>query len=128
MSNLRGVNLTEIDRQPRSYAQGALVADASRWLFISGQVPEAPGGHVPDSFEEQCRLAWANVLSVLETAGMTKADLVKVTTFLSDRRYRDINARVRVEVLGEASPALTVIITGIYEQAWLLEIEAIAAA
>jgi 2-iminobutanoate/2-iminopropanoate deaminase len=31
-------------------------------------------------------------------------------------------------VLGERAPALTVIITGIYDEAWLLEIEAIAAA
>jgi 2-iminobutanoate/2-iminopropanoate deaminase len=31
-------------------------------------------------------------------------------------------------VLGDHSPALTIIITGIYDEAWLLEIEAIAVA
>jgi hypothetical protein len=35
---------------------------------------------------------------------------------------------VRQEVLGTHRPALTVIITGIYDERWLLEIEAIAAA
>jgi enamine deaminase RidA (YjgF/YER057c/UK114 family) len=48
--------------------------------------------------------------------------------FLSDRRYRAENARVRNELLGERKPALTVIICGIYDEAWLLEIEAVAAA
>jgi hypothetical protein len=51
-----------------------------------------------------------------------------VTTFLSDRRWREDNRRIRIEVLGERAPALTVIITGIYDESWLLEIEAIAAA
>lgn len=36
-------------------------------------------------------------------------------------------ARSAATVLGGHGPALTVIITGIYDEAWLLEIEAIAA-
>lgn len=59
---------------------------------------------------------------------MAIADLVKVTIFLSDRVHRAENARIRKEILGAHSPALTIIITGIYDEAWLLEIEAIAAA
>jgi enamine deaminase RidA (YjgF/YER057c/UK114 family) len=58
---------------------------------------------------------------------MTLADLVEVTTYLSDRAYRAENSVIRQEVLGDHAPALTVIITGIYDEAWLLEIEAIAA-
>jgi hypothetical protein len=42
--------------------------------------------------------------------------------------YSYAQAHVRTEVLGERLPALTIIITGIYEEHWLLEIEAIAAA
>jgi 2-iminobutanoate/2-iminopropanoate deaminase len=122
------VEITPIDPQPRSYAQGALVTAASRTLFVSGQVPEDADGTVPDDFDAQCRLAWRNVLAVLEQAGMGVRNLVKVTVFLSDRRYREANARIRHEVLGGHSPALTIIITGIYDQAWLLEIEAVAMA
>jgi enamine deaminase RidA (YjgF/YER057c/UK114 family) len=58
---------------------------------------------------------------------MALSDLVKVTVFLSDRQYRAANAAVRKEVLGTHTPALTIIITGIYDEEWLLEIEAIAA-
>lgn len=125
---MRLVDITTIDPQPGSYGQGALVTGASRTLFVSGQVPEDPDGNVPDGFEEQCRLAWRNVLGVLERGGMGVRNLVKVTVFLSDRRYREANARIRHEVLGGHGPALTIIITGIYEEAWLLEIEAVAVA
>ena len=121
--NHRPVNPTEM-----SYAQAHEVTNASRLLFISGQVPADNDDHVPTDFKSQCRLVWANVEAQLKAAGMTLDNLVKVTTFLSDRRYRQENYEVRMEVLGGRSPALTVIITGIYDEAWLLEIEAIAAA
>jgi 2-iminobutanoate/2-iminopropanoate deaminase len=114
--------------QPGAYAQGALVTGAQRLLFVSGQVPETPEDGIPEDFESQCRLAWRNVLGVLAEAGMSARNLVKVTIFLSDRRYRAANARIRHEVLGDHHPALTIIITGIYDEAWLLEIEGTAAA
>ena len=47
---------------------------------------------------------------------------------ISVTSYRAANAAVRKEVLGAHAPALTIIITGIYDEEWLLEIEAIAAA
>jgi 2-iminobutanoate/2-iminopropanoate deaminase len=111
-----------------SYCQAHEVSGASRLLFISGQVPADATGQVPCDFKAQCRLAWSNVFAQLDAAGMTLDDLVKVTVFLSDRRYRQENYEVRNEQLGPRSPALTIIITGIYDEAWLLEIEAVAAA
>ncbi len=119
---------TVIDPQERSYAQGALVTGVTRWLYVSGQVPTEPDGTVPPDFDAQCRLAWRNVSRVLAEAGMTERNLVKVTIFLSDRRHREANARIRHEVLGDHHPALTIIVTGIYDPEWLLEIEAVAAA
>ena len=59
---------------------------------------------------------------------MTLDNLVKVTTFLSDRRSALENRAVRLEVLEGRQPALTVIITGIFDESWLVEIEAVAAA
>lgn len=104
------------------------MSGATRWLFISGQVPADAHGKVPPDFRGQCELAWANVQAQLQAAGMTLDDLVKVTVFLSDRRYRQENYEVRHQVLGGRTPALTILIAGIYDPAWLLEIEAVAAA
>jgi 2-iminobutanoate/2-iminopropanoate deaminase len=112
-----------------NYTHGTVVTGAQRMLFVSGQPPwTADGSPVPADFEDQCRLAWSNVRSVLTAAGMTVNNLVKVTIFLSDRQYRAVNGKVRAEVLGDHRPALTIIITDIYAPEWLLEIEAIAVA
>jgi 2-iminobutanoate/2-iminopropanoate deaminase len=111
-----------------SYCQAHEVSGHGRLLFISGQVPADADGQVPADFKAQCRLAWANVQAQLQAAGMTLDDLVKVTVFLADRRHRQANYEVRHEILGPRSPALTIVIAGIYDEAWLLEIEAVAAA
>jgi 2-iminobutanoate/2-iminopropanoate deaminase len=108
--------------------QGALVTAAGRWLFITGQAPYTADGTVPEGFETQCRLVWRKVLSVLDEAGMSVENLVKVTTYLSDRQDREANAKIRQEVLGSHRPSLGIIITGCWDEAWLLEIEAVAAA
>jgi len=109
------------------YAQAMEVEGARRLLFVSGQVPEDAEGKLPADFAGQCRLAWRNVEAQLLAAGMTLDNLVKVTTFLADRRYGSENREVRQEVLGHRTPALTVIVAGIFEERWLVEIEAIAA-
>ncbi len=110
------------------YPQAVEVTDARRWLFLSGQIPVGPDGGLAPDFEGQCRQVWANVEAQLKAADMTLDNLVKVTTFLSDRRYALENRKVRLEVLDGRQPALTVIVTGIFDEAWLVEIEAVAAA
>jgi 2-iminobutanoate/2-iminopropanoate deaminase len=110
------------------YAQAVEIEGARRLVFVSGQVPEDGAGNLPEDFAGQCRLAWRNVEAQLREAGMTLDNLVKVTTFLSDRRFGVENRQVRQEVLGGRRPALTVIIAGIFEERWLVEIEAVAAA
>jgi len=82
----------------------------------------------PHAFGDQCRLVWANLEAQLRAADMTLVNLVKANTFLSDRRYAAENRSIRLDVLGEHQTALTAIITGIFDDAWSLKIEAIAAA
>lgn len=120
------VEITPIDQQG-GFAEGALVTGAGRLLFVAGQVPWNADDGVPADFESQCRLAWRNVLSVLDGAGMSVANLVKVTIVLSDRRHGAENARIRQEVLGDHTPAMTIIIGGVYNEDWLLAIDAVAA-
>jgi enamine deaminase RidA (YjgF/YER057c/UK114 family) len=112
-----------------NYTHGVQVDGAQRMVFVSGQVPWGnEHGRVPESFEAQCRMVWRNVLAVLAEASMGVRNLVKVTTYLSDRQYRTLNSKIREEVLGDHAPALTIIICDIYAENWLLEIEATAMA
>ncbi len=124
---IQQLNPASLPEATGTYTHGTLVTGAKRVVFVSGQVSwHDPDGEVPDDFETQCRIVWRNVLDVLTEAGMSVCNLAKVTTYLSDRRYRGANGRIRAEILGDHTPALTIIITDIYDEDWLLEIEAIA--
>lgn len=124
----RPINAPDAVAPASRYAQAVEVAGAGRLLFISGQIPVAPDGRLPDGFGPQCRQAWANVRAQLRAAGMDWDNLVKVTTFLADRGHLMDNRAIRQEILGERTPALTAIMTGIFDERWLIEIEAVAAA
>ena len=110
------------------YSPALEIVGSERLLFISGQIPESTAGTVPCGFAAQARLAWSNVLAQLSAASMSVGNLAKVTIFLSSRDFAAENRIIRQEVLGSHTPALTVIITGIFDEQWLLEIEAVAGA
>ncbi len=109
-----------------SFSQAYELRNYKRLVFVSGQVPEDENEKVPPDFRSQAELAWKNVEAQLKAADMNLKDIVKFTVFLSDRKYRRENFEVRHKVLGDHQPAMTIIITGIYDEQWLLEIEAIA--
>jgi 2-iminobutanoate/2-iminopropanoate deaminase len=109
------------------YTHGLEVPSGARLLFISGQIPVRSDGTVPADFEGQCHAVWDNLLAVLASAGMRPENLVKVTTYLTRRDQAEVNGRVRRERLGDARPALTVVIAQTFAAEWLLEIEAVAA-
>lgn len=126
--NSTPINATDAPRAAGGYAQARLLEDTKTLLFISGQVPETRDGVTPPDFEAQAELTWNNLIAQLSAAGMGVQNLVKVTTFLSSREYAEVNRDVRRRFLGTHTPALTVLIAGIFDEQWLLEIEAIAAA
>jgi 2-iminobutanoate/2-iminopropanoate deaminase len=114
--------------QPRGgYAQAVRLEDFQRLLLVSGQIPADSDDVVPAGFEAQARQVWLNVDAQLKAAGMTKADIVKVTTYLADRHHASANREIRSEYLGNLAPAMTVVIAGIFDGAWLLEVEVVAA-
>ena len=124
----RAINAATAPQAAGGYSQAIESTGNSRRLYISGQIPVTRSGSVPNTFPEQAQLAWENVNAQLAAADMALGDLVKVTIFLSDRKFAIENREVRRAVLGDHAPALTVIITGIFDEEWLLEIEAIAEA
>ena len=125
---LTKINAPDAPVPAGGYVQAMEVANSARLLFISGQVPDTIDGTTPADFEEQARLIWRNLIAQLQAANMTLDNLVKLTFFLSDRKYIDGYRKVRREFLGDRTVSLTAIITGIFDEKWLMEIEAIAAA
>jgi 2-iminobutanoate/2-iminopropanoate deaminase len=121
------VNAKNASAPRGGYSQAVKIEDFKTLLFISGQIPVSDDDKVPESFEDQARLVWRNIDAQLKAAGMSKADLVKVTTFLADRHHTAANREIRSEYLGSIAPAMSVVIASIFDEKWLLEVEAIAA-
>lgn len=122
----KAINADNAPEAMSNYSQAVEVSNTTRRLYISGQIPVPRDGDLPTSFKQQAAVAWQNVIAQLHAADMNVEHLVKVTIFLSDRKYNLENREARQLALGTHAPALTVIITGIFDEAWLLEIEAIA--
>jgi len=109
------------------YSHGLEIKPGSRYLFISGQIPEEPNGYVPNDFESQCKMVWKNIEEILKSSGMTYQNLVKVTTYLTHPDQAEKNGEIRRRLIGIHRPALTVVVVQTLHSKWLLEIEAIAA-
>jgi len=123
---IRRINADDGAEAMGEYVQALEVKDTTRRLYISGQGPVCKDGHVPSTFKEQAETVWKNILAQLQAADMSVENIVKATTFLSDRRYRVENRDIRQSMLNGHTFALTVVLAGMFEEGWLLEIDAIA--
>ena len=99
-----------------------------RWLLTSGTPGLPTDSTLPKDIAGQAECAWQHIQLVLHRAGMTVADIVKVTQYLT--RAEDIKAygSVRSRYLGDARPASMLLV--IPQLVWpeiLVEVEVIAA-
>lgn len=111
-----------------SYSPGWEVS-GGRAVFVAGQIPwDADGNTVcKGDVAGQTRQVFANIGAVLAEAGGSLDDVVKITVFAADIRYRDEINRVRTETFTEPYPASTqVAVASLVDPEWLVEIEAVA--
>ncbi len=99
-------------------------------LFISGQVSMGADGRTVGKGDPAAQAAqvFANLKMVIETAGGSMNDIVKLTTYALDVAYRPAIAEARAKVFaGGYFPASTfVVVSGLASPDYLLEIEAVA--
>ncbi len=114
----------------KGYANGVLTKSGT--LYVGGQI----GWTVDQVFEVhdfigQMRQALTNIRTVVEAAGGTCADIVRLTWYVTDKadylaHQAEVGAVYR-DVLGRNFPAMTmVVIDALVEDEALLEIEATA--
>lgn len=107
------------------YSQAVALGAPFKRLIISGQVGARPDGTLEDGMEAQLERAWDNIAALLEAAGMTIADLVKVTTYVTVKNSVGATRLIRERKLGRHAPASTYVeVSGLANPAWLCEIEA----
>jgi 2-iminobutanoate/2-iminopropanoate deaminase len=106
------------------------VARAGNTLFISGQLGLDESGELvgPGDAKAQASQAWRNLLAILAHYGAGPRHLVKTTTFITHWAYRPLVGEARDEVFPEPPypPSTLVVVQGLAEPRFLVEIEAVA--
>jgi enamine deaminase RidA (YjgF/YER057c/UK114 family) len=110
------------------YVHALEVRDARRLLFIAGTMGLDPAGVPPATLEEQLEQLWANIRTILASARMTVDNIVRVTSYLQDVADAETNGAARVAALCGRVVPTTAIVVQTLSDAWLVEVEVIAAA
>ncbi|WP_173012811.1 RidA family protein [Niveispirillum sp. SYP-B3756] len=111
-----------------AYSHAAVVSAGSRLLFTSGQVGETPDAVIPETVEEQYRVALNNIVCILADNGVSPKNIVKITTYLVSPIAPDKMRKIREDAFGDIAPAATLIfVPKLAGPKYLVEIEAVAA-
>jgi 2-iminobutanoate/2-iminopropanoate deaminase len=105
------------------------VAKAGDTLYIAGQVAQNVEGNVVGrgDFEAQARQVYTNLKNILEEAGGTLQNIVKMTTFLTHHNYVETYRCVRNEFFSEPfAPNTLLIVESLASPDYLIEVEAVA--
>jgi enamine deaminase RidA (YjgF/YER057c/UK114 family) len=99
---------------------------AGNRILVAGTAPVPPGGGPPpDDPYAQARLCLDLIAEALEKAGARLEHVVRTRIYLTAAGYWPDVARAHGETFAEIRPAATaVIVAGLLDPAWLVEIEA----
>jgi len=126
VKNLKKVVFTEKAPKPIGpYSQAVCV---NGWLFISGQIPIDPatGEFVKGDFKAQVERVLENIKAIVEAAGGTLDNVVKVTVFLRDiTKFAEFN-EVYSRYFPSNPPARSAIGVAALPRGAEVEVEAIA--
>ena len=116
---------TEQAAAPRgAYSQGILCE--GKQLYVAGQIPVDPntGEIVASGFEEQAARTLENLKAIVEAAGATLNDVVKVNVYLSDTSYFPKLNEIYGRYFNPPYPARTTVTASL--PGFLIEIDCIA--
>jgi enamine deaminase RidA (YjgF/YER057c/UK114 family) len=87
-------------------------AKAGNTLYIAGQVAQDVDGNLvgKGDFESQVRQVYKNLTNIMEEAGGSLNNIVKMTTFLTHYNYIETYRNVRNEYFSEPCPPNTLLI------------------
>ena len=125
----RFFNPKNVSNRPIPYSHGAEIQAGSNIIFMSGQVGRTiPDGDLLPDFEGQIRQTYINIKAVLDDVGMDWSNIVKMTTYITERKNLAAMREIRKEILGDHKPAHTlVIVAGLAFEEYLIEVDCTAA-
>ncbi|SPE99474.1 RidA family protein [Streptomyces sp. MA5143a] len=128
--SIERVNPAELS--PPSGFSHAVVATGGRVVFLAGQTAlDADGKVVGETLVEQFERALGNLLTALEAAGGTPADLARVTVYATDvadyRAHVSLLGQVWRRLAGRDYPAMAVVgVVRLWDERALVELDGFA--
>ncbi|MCR9178158.1 MAG: RidA family protein [Alphaproteobacteria bacterium] len=112
-----------------NYTHAMVTEGVSKWLNIAGQVGVRQDGSTVDGTLDQCRQAFANIGELLKGAGMTPEDVCHLRIYLTDRNDILALRQARTEFFGadKVLPSTLIMVSGLVDPAWKVELEIMAA-
>jgi 2-iminobutanoate/2-iminopropanoate deaminase len=123
------LNPTSIAPPFGDYSHGIKSAPASCLVVTSGQLGLAPDGSCSTDVRKQAEQCFANIDAILHEAGCDRADVIRLSAFVTDRAFFPDYMAVRDEWLAGVAilPASTLlVVSGFTREEFKVEIEATA--
>ena len=119
----------EVFQLPFPYSQG-IAAQGKRMIFVAGQIAIDEKGALvgKDDPEAQARQVFKNIKAVVEAAGASMENVVKITMIVKNAADFPKIGAVRRDVFKEPYPASTTFVAALLNPDWLVEVEAFAVA
>lgn len=113
---------------PRAFGHYAQATEAAGVVYVSGQLAARADGTslANEPFDIQARQALANILAIVEAAGLGRDCIAKVTAYLVGVEHWAAFNAIYAEALGEHRPARAVVPVPELHHGYLIELEAIA--
>lgn len=110
------------------YTHAVEISAPQQLVIMSGQIGVAPDGETLAGFDAQCHQAMANVEALLAEAGMTQANMLRVTYYLTDAQNLTALGQIRNTRWGSEQPpaVTTLVVAALAAPELLVEIEVVA--
>lgn len=117
------------NKAPKAIGPYSQAIEANGLVITSGQLPIDPatGEFASGGIKEQTRQSLTNAKAILEEAGISMANVMKTTVFLSDMNNFAAMNEVYAEFFSEPFPARSAIAVKTLPKNALVEVECIAA-
>ncbi|WP_256204977.1 RidA family protein [Aeropyrum camini] len=116
-----------MESAPKPVGPYSQAVESGCFMFVSGQIPIDPetGALERDGFREAARRALENLKAIVEGAGYSMDDIVKVTVYITDiERFSEFN-EIYKEYFNRPYPARAVVGVAALPLGAPLEVEAV---
>lgn len=118
----------ESKQAPQAIGTYSQAIEANGFLFLSGQIPLDPltMTMVPGDIGVQTKQVFRNIEAVLESAGATLENVVKLTVYLTDLAHFAKVNEIMAEIFTQPYPARAVVQVSALPKGGEIEIEVVA--